>query len=340
MESGNALETTLLNMEKRKILTVQAVAVLIMATAAAFNVTAADGVRDRTPAIYPDATYMFAQRDTCELFMDVYEPAEGSSTQIDGKDKPTVVFMFGGGFITGRRDDPYLTPWYKEMTDHGYRLIAIDYRLGLKGVDNVGIAQVNLLDNAIHLAVEDLFSATKFIIDNAGTLGVDPANIVISGSSAGAISVLQADYELCNRTGYAEGLPSGFRYAGVISFSGGILSRHGKLKYKEEPAPTLLFHGTADRLVNYGQIRFFNIGFFGSDKIAERFSKAGYNYNILRYHDCGHEIASIMDSTTGYQFSFMERNVMDGVRYIVDMTVKDPSVVKVGSQSRKELYGD
>lgn len=292
-------------------------------------------------AISPDGTYMFVQRDTCDLFMDVYEPAEGSETSIDGKEKPTILFMFGGGFISGSRNDPFYLPWYKTMADNGYRIIAIDYRLGLKGADKVGIAQVNLLDNAIHLAVEDLFSATAFIVENADMFGVDPDNIVLCGSSAGAITVLQADYEICNRTPYVQELPSGFRYAGIMSFSGGILSRKGKLKYDLEPAPTLLFHGTGDKLVNYKQITFFNIGFFGSDRIAERFRKFGYSYNILRYLDNGHEIAGIMGKTTAEQFRFLETNVMKGQRVIVDMTIEDPSIERgSGSQSRKELYGE
>ncbi len=54
--------------------------------------------------INPDATYMFAQRDTCDLFMDVYEPAKGSETTLNGLEKPTIIFMFGGGFIEGTRD--------------------------------------------------------------------------------------------------------------------------------------------------------------------------------------------------------------------------------------------
>jgi carboxylesterase type B len=150
--------------------------------------------------ISPDGTYLYAERDTCDLYMDVYNPAKGSKTAIDGKDKPTIVFMFGGGFIGGQRDDASYNKWFKMLTQNGYRVVSIDYRLGLKGANKVGIAQVNVLDKAIHMAVEDLFSATAFMIDNAETLGINPENIVISGSSAGAISVMQAEYEICNRT--------------------------------------------------------------------------------------------------------------------------------------------
>ena len=230
---------------------------------AAFLTLATAEIKAADKPIEPDGTYMFVKRDTCDLFLDVYNPAKGSQTTLNGKDKPTVIFMFGGGFIQGTRDDQDYKKWFRQLTDNGYRVISIDYRLGLKGSNKVGVAQVNVLDKAIHMAVEDLFSATRFIIDNADELGVNPSNIVISGSSAGAITVMQAEYEVCNRTSWAEVLPKDFRYAGVMSFSGAILSRKGEVKYASSPAPTLMLHGTADNLVNYKQIKFFNLGFFG-----------------------------------------------------------------------------
>lgn len=324
------MNQTMKDMGKR--LSAALAAFVISFAAAAESPAGESGIR-------PDGTYMFAQRDTCELFMDVYEPAAGSETTLNGKEKPTIIFMFGGGFISGQRDLPFYFPWYGKLTGNGYRVVAIDYRLGLKGHTRVGIAQVNAIDKAIHLAVEDLFSATRFLIDNADALGINPDNIVISGSSAGAITVLQADYELSNRTGCTSVLPEDFRYAGVMSFSGGILSREGLPDYARTPAPTLMLHGTEDRIVNYTKIQFFNLGFFGSDKLADRFAKFGYNYNIIRYEGCGHEIAGLMNDTCAYQFAFLETNVMGGKRYIVDMTVEDPSIERSGTVSRKELFG-
>ena len=289
--------------------------------------------------ISPDATYLFAERDTCELYLDIYNPTEGSETSIDGKEKPTIIFMFGGGFIRGTRDDESYSNWFTMMTRNGYRIVSIDYRLGLKGSSKVGIAQVNVLDKAIHMAVEDLFSATAFLIDNAETLKIDPSNIVISGSSAGAITVMQAEYELCNDTAWAEVLPEDFNYAGVMSFSGAILSRKGKVKYEEEPCPTMMLHGTADALVPYKQIAFFNLGFFGGGKLVERFEKFGYNYNMYHFIDYGHEIAASMETTLDLQLKFLENNVMQGDRRIVEAWISDPDVYKgFGPQSRKELY--
>ena len=289
--------------------------------------------------ITPDGTYLFAERDTCDLYMDVYNPAKGSKTSIDGKNKPTIVFMFGGGFIRGTRDNKDYHSWFSQMTANGYRVISIDYRLGLKGSKKVGVAQVNVLDKAIHMVVEDLFSATNFIIENAEQLGVDPANIVISGSSAGAITVMQAEYEICNRTKWAEVLPADFNYVGVMSFSGAILSREGKVDYDERPCPTLMLHGTADELVPYEQIAILHLGFFGGGKLVERFKKFGFNYNMYHYVDYGHEIAGSMETTTDLQEAFLERNVMQKKERIIEAWISDPDVSKGrGPQSRKEIY--
>ena len=247
--------------------------------------------------------------------------------------------MFGGGFIAGTRNDEGYNNWFRMLTENGYRVISIDYRLGLKGSTKVGIAQVNVLDNAIHMAVEDLFSATSFIIDNADQLGVDPKNIVISGSSAGAITVMQAEYEICNRTSWAQALPEDFRYAGVMAFSGAVFSRKGKVRYEMTPAPALVMHGTGDSLVPYKQIKVFNLGFFGGGKLVKRFEKFGYNYNMYHFIDYGHEIAESMGTTFDLQLKFLETNVIRGQKRIIEAWVDDPAVLRgTGPQSRKELY--
>ena len=292
-----------------------------------------------TLSAQPD-TYMFEKRDTCDLFLDIYNPAEGSCTTYKDKEKPTILFMFGGGFIRGTRNDESYLPWFKAMTEDGYRIISIDYRLGLKGSNKVGVAQVNVLDKAIHMGVEDLFSATRFICDNAETLGINPSDIVIAGSSAGAIIAMQAEYEICNKTSWTEVLPEGFRYAGVMSFSGAILSREGKVDYKvHTPAPTLMLHGTADELVPYKQIAFFNLGFFGGGKLVERFKKFGYNFNMFHFIDYGHEVAASMKTTMDLQKRFLETNVIEGKKRIIEAWISDPDVYKgFGPQSRKELY--
>lgn len=287
----------------------------------------------------PDGTYVYEKRDTCDLFMDVYDPADGSEETFMGHRKPAIIFMFGGGFVGGQRDNQSYNSWFRQLTENGYRVISIDYRLGLKGASKMGIAQVNLLDKAIHMAVEDLFSATNFILENAEQLGVERDNIVISGSSAGAITVMQAEYEVANRTSYASVLPQDFNYAGVMSFAGAILSRKGKVKYETAPCPTMMLHGTADKIVPYRQIAVFNLGFYGGGKLVERFQKFGYDYNMFHFTDYGHEIASSMYTTFDLQLDFLEKNVILGKKRIIEAWISDPDVWK-GSQlkSLKDIY--
>lgn len=285
----------------------------------------------------PEGTYMFAERDTCKLFMDIYEPEKGTTKFVTGREKPTVIFMFGGGFVGGSRDDKDCMPLFNAMLREGLRVVAIDYRLGLKGQKNVGLGSVDAIDNAIHIAVEDLFSATGFIIDNAAELGIDTGNIVLMGSSAGAISVLQAEYEICNGSICAQVLPEGFNYKGVVSLAGAILSRNGALKYAKAPCPMLLFHGTADKVVNYKQTKFFKIGWYGSNTIASVCRKNGYNHCIYRYEGARHEIAGSGLENLPAIMEFLEVNVSDGIARSIDATVTDPRI-EPSTLTLNELY--
>ena len=70
-------------------------------------------------------SYCYAKRDTCNLYMDIYRAQSAEA-------KPAVMFLFGGGFISGTKDQDYMVKWYKTLVENGYTAIAIDYRLGMK----------------------------------------------------------------------------------------------------------------------------------------------------------------------------------------------------------------
>ncbi len=274
--------------------------------------------------IAPSGTYLYAQKDGQDLFVDVYEPADGSQSE----GKPAIVFMFGGGFKSGSRTDECYFPWYKMLCDRGFRVFSIDYRLGLRDVTKVGVSNSSAIYDAIQIAVEDLYSATAFIVENAGAFGVDPSSIVISGSSAGAVTALEAEWECANSAPLTSILPEGFRYAGVISFSGAVFSKEGKVRYDREPAPTMFLHGTADRIVNYKEVSFFSMHFSGSGVLVKEFEKQGYNYRIYRFNGNGHEVSGIDSMVASFdeQMNFITTNVMKGEKRIVDALVSDPAV--------------
>ena len=284
----------------------------------------------------PDETFKFAERDSVGLYMDVYYPADGSEMTVNGVNKPTILYVFGGGFKAGRRDTPTAREWFRLLTDEGFTVAAIDYRLGLKQVEGMG--SLNDVYDSIQMAVEDLFTATKYILDNAEEVDIDPSSLVIAGSSAGAITVLQAEWELCNRMGTSVLLPKDFHYAGVMSFAGAIYSRQGAVRYHTEPAPHLFFHGTADRIVTYRQIRLLNQAFQGTKVLARIFKGNGYDCCVYRYQGNSHEIAACMSKTFPEQLAWLETNIIGKEKRTIDATVNDPSIQVFQVNDLRTLY--
>ncbi len=296
----------------------------------------------RQKLLEPSATCLYAEKDGTALHLDIYDPAPGAAvTYADGKAKPAVLFVFGGGFVIGSRDHESYNPWFKALSDEGFKVISIDYRLGMKGVEAKGFAMLDAIHSAVEMAVEDLFSATLFLIDNASELGIDPANIVTAGSSAGAMTVLQAEWEISSGGKLAAVLPEGFDYAGVMSFSGAIYSDRGAIRYPKGSAPTLLFHGTADKIVPYRNIRLLKRQFAGSPALAPILLKAGCSCSFYRFKGAAHEIASgeSMMRNLDEELQFIELSVVRKDRRVIDATVEDPSIPPFKNLSLKQMYG-
>lgn len=265
-------------------------------------------------------TVQFAVKDSVSLMMDIYEPE-------NGKDAPTVIFMFGGGFKGGRRNGFGETAWCSTLCRNGIRAVAIDYRLGLKDMHGINLKSVGLLHNAITIAVEDLYSATVFLIENRESMGIDTSRLVIAGSSAGALSVLQAEYEICNGHEIAGVLPSDFNYAGVMSFSGAVFTKDGRLRYREkDPCPHLMLHGTADHIVLYKGIKVFRQNFTGTHRIAKVFKKNGYPCVIMRFDGNGHEVASAYNTLSDECIDFIGKYVNGSSKAQSDALISDPTI--------------
>lgn len=285
-------------------------------------------------------TYKYAQRDTCDLYLDIWRPSSDAVTSVDSLSKPTVLYVFGGGFITGRRDDPFTIKWFKRLNSEGYAVVSIDYRLGMKGYEvGKGLSGTLKASDRFLLSqqigVEDVFSAVSYLADHP-ELGISADNIVLSGSSAGAIISLASAYNFAN--GNTEGLPENFPgFKGVMSFAGGIISNSGAPKFKKAPCPLLLLHGTADEAVAYKQFGAFGHGIWGSSFIADKLQKKGWPCCIYRFTDRTHAVAAYMDYLWPIEETFLER-VTIGADYSVDATVEDPSLPTWWSVSLDDIY--
>ena len=80
--------------------------------------------------------------------------------------------------------------------------------------------------------------------------------------------MLQLDYCRVNSLPEASELPQGWKPAGVVTYSGGVMCRKWELKYATSPAPTMLMHGTKDRIVAYKSFGLpFSQKMFGAKKV-------------------------------------------------------------------------
>ena len=227
---------------------------------------------EQQPMPVGKSTHLYAIKGTDSLYLDHYPAlAEGV--------RPCVMFVFGGGFSHGVRDKQKDMPYFAFLQRNGYNVVSIDYRLGMRNAKSIGIIDFfKLFDRTIDMAVEDLFSATSYIVEHAAELKIDPTMVVATGSSAGAITVLQGEYTICNKLPLCSFLPKGFNYAGIISYAGAIFSLDGAPEWKSKSAPTMLFHGNADNQVPYNKVAILGRGMYGSKYIAEHLHEGGMPY--------------------------------------------------------------
>lgn len=256
-----------------------------------------------TTAQQPDSiTYAIKGADT--LWMHHYKPTAAPNGI-------SVLFVHGGSFTGGEPKNQ--RPMAEGLTKMGYNVFVIKYRLYLKGKDfGCGMATPEKL-KAIQVAVDDAMDATLHVVKNAAALGVDTSRFFISGSSAGAETVLNLVYNpFLNKKDPRYAFFSGFRFSGVLSFAGALLDMNSITT--SNWIPTFLMHGTKDQLVPYGTAahRFCRatdpgwMMFFGSHTIYE-YAVANKKALILySVPDGGHEVSNFMFRRFAEMDGFMQ----------------------------------
>ncbi|MBP5303028.1 MAG: alpha/beta hydrolase [Bacteroidales bacterium] len=269
-----------------------------------------------------DSSQVFAVRDTQSLALDFYFPQH---QQKSDSLRPCMIFVYGGGFVDNNQRSPFYTKFCRAMAEQGYVTVASDYRLGLRDFHGGSILKMmEPVRNSIDIATEDLFAAIDYILRNAEVLRIDKDRIILCGSSAGAISVLQANYELSNRTPMTAAMHADLRIAGVISFSGGVFSSKGECKYEvHDPAPTFFMHGDTDRLVPYNKIQIFRFGMFGSKPLAAGFKDAGYPYCFATFINHSHEVAGFQMEQFDAVMWFIDNYIDKGCNWQIDMEINN-----------------
>ena len=189
-------------------------------------------------------TLTYSTKEGENLDLDIYMPEYDSELK-----RPTLIYVHGGGFSNGTRDQSGIPEFCNNLASYGYVVVSISYRLTRKGKPGGFGCDCPATDklNTFYAAVEDIQDATFFLIENREQFAIDPQKIILAGSSAGAEAVLNTAYQ----PPYCYGLDSGpVSYAGVIGMAGAIPDT--TVIYDESAIASLLFHGTDDNLVPYG----------------------------------------------------------------------------------------
>ena len=114
------------------------------------------------------------------LFLNVYSPRLPESGKEKGR--PVMVWVHGGGFISGSGDDDIFGVDY--LLDEDVVVVTFNYRLGVFGFitteDGQGTGNLGLRDQVL---------ALQWVRDNIAAFGGDPELVTIFGNSAGGASV-------------------------------------------------------------------------------------------------------------------------------------------------------
>ena len=233
------------------------------------------------------ATYTYAEKPSDTLQLDLYTPeGDGESA------RPLLLYVHGGGFSGGQRNSDGIDRFCRTTAARGYAVATMSYTLVMKGKSFSCDQPAPNKIETFRLTGQDVVRATRFLIDRADTLGIAPSQVVLLGSSAGAEAILHTAYWPATRTIDGQALlPTNFRYAGVISMAGALVSLDWVTA--DSAIPTQFFHGTCDNLVPYGAAPHHYcdasepgyMPLYGAEAIAEKLRALGkpyYLYTVCR----------------------------------------------------------
>jgi len=268
----------------------------------------------------------FNDPELLDLKLDIYYP----KTDVF-KNRPLVMLIHGGAFYIGSKESAAEQELANALAKRGYVVASIDYRLGFK-----------LLPSDIELsgyrAMQDANAALRFLAHNAKGLGIDPNQVYVGGTSAGAMASLNVAFmnnderperiKQANKEGRLTKIEeSGNKYTekftikAVINLWGGLADVN--IIDKNEKISVLSVHGTADEIVPFETDypfrnslmvnRFMVDKMYGSKSIDDRLKILGLHSHLISLKGLGHEpeldnyktLNRWMDTITSYGTHFL-----------------------------------
>jgi len=171
------------------------------------------------------------------LLMDIYR-----TDNSPGMKKPAIIFVHGGGFRGGDKQQDMYIKMCRTFAQAGYVSFSVNYRLSSQGKITLPV-----LENTL----SDVLTAFRWILSHNDEYGIDPTKMLIAGDSAGGGIVVNVAYSDEGRK----------MIAGCINLWGGLpfsptdpdADRYGHpVNYYPIPAdapPTCIFHSKGDEVI-------------------------------------------------------------------------------------------
>ena len=271
------------------------------------------------------STYIYAIKGNDTLQLDVYTPKNIKPTDA----LPTLLWMHGGGFSGGTRDNPAEQKLAEYAANNGFIGVSISYRLMRKDKATGFGCKCPKEDklNTFEYAVQDYMDAALFIVNNKVKLHIDSNKIISGGSSAGAEGILNAVFMREHFINDLEKYKS-VKFAGVFSLAGAMVNAN--YITKENTIPTVLFHGTDDNLVPYGTSPHHYCspekpGYLildGSATIVEKLNELDESYYFYSVVGGKHEMSGVPFYDLDSVFEFFEQTILN------DKIVQTKKIIK------------
>jgi acetyl esterase/lipase len=269
--------------------------------------------------------------------LDLYLPSSADS----GKQYPLTVFIHGGAFRTGEKEDGKV--FCEMLADKGFAVASVNYRTGWEKGKDPCQADTNGIKLAVYRALQDSHAALRYLTANASKYAVDTNWVFMSGTSAGSILSLATIYypqdsanvffgSIADTLGlldsYGNNFTTHYTIKGIAAMWGGL--NNPFLLTKNNAVPAIFFHGEKDNVVPYNISHFYNCDnlfpSYGTKPLYDRLVELGVP--AVAYIDPagGHGVYSDIfraETIAGFFNSIMKKEVVQ-----TGFHVEAPATVK------------
>ena len=277
-----------------------------------------------------------------DLHFDVFRPKDDTLQK-----RPMIMFIQGGAFYFGSKDDKAPSRWCQHFASQGYVTVSIDYRIGF-------IPTRASIGRAAYRAVQDAHAAMRFLVAHQEEYGIDTSMMFVGGSSSGAITALNLAFmtnemrpeytrkgflrsELGDIDTCGNAIKTHFRIRGIVDMWGALADT---AMMRGRNTSILAFHGDADNVMPYDYGYPFAVAtplntlivdkMYGASCIVDRAIKLGYQARLVTFSGLKHALHLTPKTKELNENFFVVQDIMSDFFYDI-IIPKKPEIVEEDS---------